>query len=408
MPPRGTRPGRERRRRVLDFNYPDESAGRVPEGTAWVGRRPAPWLRAMTREAIERAWDRWNPYGPYNPGSYTNLPAEGLGVNLPALPYRGGFGGAGGGAAALPFFRFPELPSAPGPLLPPEPVTWEEKYNAEGAPPWWRGLVPSRFSPEAEYATLINALIPSLSTEDQRTAAQELSRLFPEAFGGYSPEVQEFQPPGQITTGMRDRFTSAMRAYDTLNRLTQAAKAAGRTPGEEKAWRERMDKMAEDYRQQVSAVEPERDRLRRRARKASMEIDDPNERAAWLQAQEQNIEQYIASKYSILKASYEKGLAEAQQAPGAWGPGYQFLRQVLDVLQDFGGAGARQSRRQYQQMLGALDPLLAEARGEALSAYGPIAQALAQPFFSAGEMVPVRRLPNGRWMFGRPNPAIGF
>ena len=72
-------------------------------------------------------------------------------------PSGGGWSGYGGGGGS----------SRPTP----KPITWRSAYSAPGAPSWWRGLIPNRFTPETEFIATYNALIPFLSPEDQRTVA---------------------------------------------------------------------------------------------------------------------------------------------------------------------------------------------------------------------------------------------
>jgi len=102
------------------------------------------------------------------------------------------------------------------------PVTWTETYKVEGAPAWWKGLTPSSVTPESSYISLMNSLIPFLSEEDQRTVASNVSRMA-DAFGGYSPATTRFlPPPSEMTTGLRNQFTSAARAtraIDTMNKM---------------------------------------------------------------------------------------------------------------------------------------------------------------------------------------------
>lgn len=88
-----------------------------------------------------------------------------------------------------------------------------------------------------------------------------------------------------------------------------------------------------------------------------------------------------------------------------FGPGYNYLRQVADVLADFGGRPP--TKAEQQAALGALDPLLAQGKGSReLGAFGPLARALTQPFFSAGLLRPISQTRAGERRFGAPNPAL--
>ena len=213
-----------------------------------------------------------------------------------------------------------------GGYTPPPPITWKRGYSVRDAPTWWKGLVPSRFDAASAYAATANALIPYLSSEDQRTVATNLSRAGGPFKKLYNPEKVTFEEPKSKLTG-RDRayYTSSERAQNVLGTLRAMQKAA------------------------------------------------------------------------------------KKQGAGYAGAGYKYLRQVADVAKDFGGNtsfGNVQTRQQYIQMLSALDPMLAEAKGGGLGAYGSIAKMLAQPFFSAGSVVPVRKDRNGNYVFGKPNEGL--
>lgn len=200
------------------------------------------------------------------------------------------------------------------------PVTWTETYKVEGAPSWWKGLTPSAVTPESSYISLMNSLIPFLSEEDQRTVASNVSRMA-DAFGGYSPTTTKFlPPPNELTTELRNKFTSAARAGRVLETMQKMILSSG--------------KEAKEY-----------------------------------------------------------------------GPGYKYLQDIASVLRDFGQIGASdvQTRRQQLQALSALDPLLSEGEGEQLGAFGSIARALAQPFFSAGGLYRTQRTQGGKTIFGTPN-----
>lgn len=112
----------------------------------------------------------------------------------------------------------------------PPPLTWSEKYQLEGAPTWWKGMVASQHTPETEFATIMNTLIPYLSTEDQRQFASSLSRLFPDAFGHYSPEKSDLgTPKGMITPEQEQYFLSQKRAQDILGAMDKMKEATGKS-----------------------------------------------------------------------------------------------------------------------------------------------------------------------------------
>lgn len=182
-------------------------------------------------------------------------------------------------------------------------------------------MLPSQWTPETEFAAMANALMPYLSTEDQQAMGSNLSRLFPDAFGGYSPEKTTYpKPASTISDQAHIYYQSQKRANDLLSALDKMKAASGQ---EEKKF----------------------------------------------------------------------------------GPGYQYLRQLASTMKTFGGAeGAHgMSRRQQINLYSALDPLLAEAKGENLSAYGEIARAVTQPFFGGGKLLDVYKNSEGTWVFGNPN-----
>lgn len=213
-----------------------------------------------------------------------------------------------------------ETEEEPGePSLP--PITWSEKYQASGAPDWWRGLVPSRYDPQTEYATMLNAMMPYMSPEDQRYTASVLYRMYPEQFAGYNPETTKMPPiPGEMTTDERREMTSRRRAKDMLGILETVKRVSG-----------------ED---------------------------------------------------------------------AAFGPGYNYLRQLASTMRDFGGKKtAGQTRQQFAQMMAALDPLTAETQGSQLSAYSSLTRMLSQPYYTAGAVTPTSQLENGQTIFGGSIPG---
>lgn len=121
-------------------------------------------------------------------------------------------------------YQSPSEPSAPPPL------TWSETYQLANAPTWWRGMTASQLTPETEFATIMNTLIPYLSTEDQRQFASSLSRLFPDAFGHYSPEKSDLgTPKGMITPEQEQYFLSQKRAQDILGAMDKMKEATGKS-----------------------------------------------------------------------------------------------------------------------------------------------------------------------------------
>ncbi len=215
------------------------------------------------------------------------------GGGTPVTPGGGGNNQAGGGA--------PNVPVSP--------------------PNWNAGTLPASWTAESEYGAFVNAILPWLSPEDQRTFAGGLSRSDQTQYGGMNPTSALYPtPPATLTTDTKRYYQSQERAQAILSALDTKAKASGQA---------------------------------------------------------------------------------------TFGPGYGFLQQVVSILRDFGAQGGNgQTRRQQLQMLAALDPLMAEAKSDTLSAYGPVAQAISSPFFSAGQIRPVMKDSTGKWIFGAYNPEL--
>lgn len=105
-------------------------------------------------------------------------------------------------------------------------LKWSEGYATEGAPDWWRGLVPSSYNSKSTYATISNAMIPFLSPEDQRTVAQNLSLNYSDKkkFGIYNPETTDYGDiPTKVTSEITSQMTSKERAQNALDSLVRLA-----------------------------------------------------------------------------------------------------------------------------------------------------------------------------------------
>jgi hypothetical protein len=89
-----------------------------------------------------------------------------------------------------------------------------------------------------------------------------------------------------------------------------------------------------------------------------------------------------------------------------FGPGFQYLKQIVDTLRDFGSIGRAMSRAEYTAFLGAIDPLLNEAKSGRLGAYGGLARAFLQPFLTGGSLMNASRTQSGAVRFGAPNPKL--
>ena len=181
-------------------------------------------------------------------------------------------------------------------------------------------MIPSRYDPQSEYASMLNSMIPFMSPEDQRYTASVLYRLYPQFFSSYSSFAANEtvpQAPSELTTEQRQYMGSYQRAQailDTLNKVKQVS-------GNPKL-----------------------------------------------------------------------------------GPGYSYLQELGSVLRDYSArnAGDSQTRSQYRQMMGALDPLVAEGQQENLSAFSALTRMLAQPYYTAGQVHPTTTLQDNSVISGTP------
>lgn len=270
--------------------------------------------------AVDYKMDYWNQTGELAPWQINSLDWFTAGPGWPSGDGLGDGGGQGswGGDQSLEDSGGSGDGYGGYQKPPPPPITWSDKYHVNGAPDWWRGKVPSRYDPQAEYATMLNSMLPYLSPEDQRYTSSVLYRMYPEVFGGYNPETAKMPDiPGTMETQERRLMTSAKRAKQLLGTLNM-----------------------------VKQVSP---------------------------------------------------------AGTKFGPGYEYLRQLASVMRDFGAKrNAGQTRQQYSQMVGALDPLTAETQGSQLSAFSELTRMLSQPYYTAGRVTPTSQLENGQTVFGEP------
>ena len=223
-------------------------------------------------------------------------------------------------------------------------VKWSVGYTLDGAPDWWKGYTPDQVTPMSSYAAAVNAMIPFLSPEDQRTVASSLSRLYPDAFGGYDPQSQGFPVPPTLTGEDRTKYLSASRGMGAEYALDLLGRAMG-------------DK-------------------------------DLGEGYEFLSD--------LANALSNFGAEGDYGVTG-----GTWGDGNYYGFPDMDELRDGG-----MTRLGHRQMMSAIDPLLAETQGEQLGAYAAIARMLSMPFFSGGTLMPQTQNIDGTVRYGYRNPKL--
>jgi len=116
-------------------------------------------------------------------------------------------------------------------------------------------------------------------------------------------------------------------------------------------------------------------------------------------------EQAKKTLQTMIKSIADRTGKDVGKVQKSLGPGYNYLTSVINTLGKFGGdTKNKQTRAEYLQMLGQLDPLLAMGGGEQFGAFKPIAQKLAQPFFSAGQITPTSKF-GSTTRFGTPNKS---
>lgn len=291
-------------------------------------------MAPLDRGIYNRAPDNTNIWG-VGAGGTALFPTE----FVPALDNLGNIdwgaigditGAGGGGGGGIPQLAPPSQTSG---YQPPE-IKWKVgDYQAQGPniPDWWQPMVPQSAEdhnrPDAAYSLMMNALIPSLSPEDQVTVARQLYEIWGNDFSMYK-DIQPDHPISQEQSVMgiegpvanEDYFLSAQRAQDATATLS--------------AMRE-------------STVGGDRWKL---------------------------------------------------------GPGYKFLQEILNTFRDSGFT----TRSGTVGVYGELDPLLGQTQSGELAPFGPMAQMIANPFFSQFQLNPASKTQSGDFIFGKPNPWLQF
>lgn len=123
---------------------------------------------------------------------------------------------------------------------------------------------------------------------------------------------------------------------------------------------------------------------------------------------QKTVNQFTSSERAASALSALTALAKAAgKDEKTMGVGYRYLKSILDAAQKFGGqGGAGQTRRQYQQMMSALDPLLAQSKDPQLGAYSSLANMLARPYFNQGQLTPMSKTQSGQYVFGSENKSL--
>lgn len=271
-----------------------------------------------------------------------------LGTSFPALPSAP----AEAPPTAPPGGYAPAAPAGAPEVSPLGKIKWKEGEFTLGdarAPDWWKPFIPKKAKdmerPDVAFLAMLNASIPYLSPEDQLSAAAQLYAISGNAFSAYKQETLKPHEKKVISQ------STAM--------LSEAYK---RDPGK------------------YTVMTPE---LRR-----------------YYQSQER-----AAGFIEQLSQLREQTIGQRDRIAGTGIP-YTWLQQVAGTSQRLGGAmGAGQTRADYMQMLGALDPLLAQGKSAEVGGALAIGQMFARPFFSPRPLWP-RRQVYGTTRFGMPNPIL--
>lgn len=163
----------------------------------------------------------------------TQAPTLGGGPYVPPVPRRGGGGGGGGEGGGY--------------------GGWGE-YDLESHPEWWKGLSAGN-SEDQQFASILNAMIPSMSPEDQRTAASTLARMFPEFESYNSLTNQGMTPPvpSEVTDATTQQYETTQRAQSILEAITRMGAAGGIKTGTSSevspavAWLQQIADLGKDF-----------------------------------------------------------------------------------------------------------------------------------------------------------------
>lgn len=87
-------------------------------------------------------------------------------------------------------------------------------------------------------------------------------------------------------------------------------------------------------------------------------------------------------------------------------PGFKFLMGVSKALSQFGSDEGPMSRKRFTEFLAQVSPLIENARNSGMGQYADIAQALAMPFFSQGDVFNYSQDKAGNIIFGDGNKRL--
>ena len=134
-----------------------------------------------------------------------------------------------GASVASPAATTVPIPGA-SPTAPVTPVPATEQAAVAGnPPPWWIASAYSKPTEDQQFANVANALLPTLSPEDQRNLSRYLATNFKDVFGGYANT--EFAPIPNQLSNERAQYLNPQRAQAALGVLERMKTASGQTMG---------------------------------------------------------------------------------------------------------------------------------------------------------------------------------
>jgi len=153
-----------------------------------------------------------------------NLSAQAAPSPVPGVP------GTPPASATAPIDTSGLVTSAPVPMPLPTPApSLTQTAPDTSIPNWWIGnAITNPSTPEAQFANVANALLPTLAPEDQRTLAGYLSQNHKDVFGGYS-NTDFGSAPTAITDATRKQYLNPQRAQLAISLLDRMQKASGAT-----------------------------------------------------------------------------------------------------------------------------------------------------------------------------------
>lgn len=123
-----------------------------------------------------------------------------------------------------------------------------------------------------------------------------------------------------------------------------------------------------------------------------------------------DLQKYFTSSDRATKAlaALEKLAGAVGKGEADMGKGYRYLRSILSAVKSYGAREGEQrmTKANMTSLYSSLDPLLNQGKSEEFGAYGPLATMLAKPFFTKGQLMPVGKTQDGRYIFGEANKGL--